>query len=36
MIPLAPPVGYWNKLDACVSRYIWDGKHLHLHLHLVI
>ncbi len=26
MIPLAPPVGYWNKLDACVSRYIWDGK----------
>ncbi len=27
MIPLAPPVGYWNKLDACVSRYIWDGKH---------
>ncbi len=26
MIPLAPPVGYWNKLDACVSRYMWDGK----------
>ncbi len=26
MIPLSPPVGYWNKLDACVSRYIWDGK----------
>ncbi len=25
MIPLAP-VGYWNKLDACVSHYIWDGK----------
>ncbi len=21
MIPLAAPVGYWNKLDACVSRY---------------
>ncbi len=27
IIPLTPPVGYWNKLDACVSRYIWDGKH---------
>uniref|UniRef100_A0A8C1LC25 Reverse transcriptase domain-containing protein n=1 Tax=Cyprinus carpio TaxID=7962 RepID=A0A8C1LC25_CYPCA len=26
MIPLPPPVGYWNKLDACVSRYIWNGK----------
>ncbi len=26
IIPLTPPVGYWNKLDACVSLYIWDGK----------
>jgi len=26
MIPLPPPAGFWIKLAACVSRYIWDGN----------
>ena len=26
MIPLAPPVGYWKRLDTLLRKYIWNGK----------
>ena len=26
MLPLAPPVGHWEKLNKFVSRYVWKGK----------
>lgn len=26
MIPLAPPMGYWQRLDSLLRRYIWNGK----------
>ena len=26
MLPLAPPVGHWDKLHTFVSRYVWKGK----------
>lgn len=26
MIPLAPPPGYWQKLDSLLRRYVWNGK----------
>ena len=26
MIPLAPPVGYWKKLEALLRGYVWNGK----------
>ena len=26
MLPLAPPVGHWEKLHTFVSRYVWKGK----------
>ena len=26
MIPLAPPVGYWKKLDTLLRKYIWNNK----------
>lgn len=30
MIPLAPPLGYWNKLKSLVSKFIRKGKRPHL------
>lgn len=26
MLPVAPPLGYWKKLNAIVSSYLWNGK----------
>ena len=26
MIPLAPPAGYWQKLDTLFRNYVWNGK----------
>ena len=26
MIPLAPPVRYWKKLDSLVRSYVWNSK----------
>ena len=26
MIPLPPPIGFWDKLQTLVSKYIWNGK----------
>lgn len=26
MIPLAPPMGYWEKLHSLISKFIWKGK----------
>lgn len=30
MIPLATPLGYWDKLQSLVSKFIWKGKRLKL------
>ena len=27
MIPLAPPVKYWNKIQSTISQFIWNKKH---------
>ncbi len=32
MIPLAPPLGYWDKLQSLVSKFIWKGKRPRLKL----
>ena len=32
MIPLALSLGYWDKLQSLVSKFIWKGKGLHLKL----
>ena len=32
MIPLSPPVNYWNKIHSCVSRFIWNRKRPRLKL----
>lgn len=26
MIPLAPPVNYWRRLDSLIRQYIWNNK----------
>lgn len=32
MIPLAPPLGYWDKLQSLFSKFIWKGKRPRLKL----
>ena len=32
MIPLAPPLGYWDWLQSLVSKFIWKGKRPRLKL----
>lgn len=32
MIPLAPPLGYWDKHQSLISKFIWKGKRPRLKL----
>lgn len=32
VIPLSPPINYWNKIHSSISQFIWNRKRPHLKL----